>query len=439
MVRRSLLALVLILAPHGCADPEGELLDAGASADAAPDARVEDAALADAATLDAGLLDASPEDAASLDAGPSDGGDQGPPDAQDASASDDGGEDAGEPDAGEPDAGEPDAGEPDAGEPDAGIAPCGDGVLDPNTEVCDPGLSPCCAADCSGPAPSTTVCRPAAAECDAAELCDGVDLECPADVGLDGGEACAGCPEGVACAGCFEGACADSPTFCAELLGRGVTTSGVHLVRPARTASVSANTPSVPVYCDMSTAGGGWTMVYKKSRLDGRRGDALWTGPAVNEGDLSLLGRGFAAVDYSNGFQQEYWERFGEARIEVVTGTITQRFIHFDLAGSTPTTWFSPTRHTSSSWTDLPVSPTWDNGAERAFRMAGTRSFYINRVWSGCANDRGWMMVTTNTTCFWENTANGPTEIIYSRLGTEAHIPTAAQTGYADSLVILLR
>lgn len=399
MPRHTLLALLLALVPLACGD----------SVDETPDATSQDATVRPDATtpMDASAPDATVRpDAATPDAEPTDSGET------------------------------PDAGE----EPDAGPAPCGDGVLDETTEVCDPGLSPCCAADCSGPASGATVCRGAADECDAEELCDGTNLECPADLSLHGGETCTDCPEGEYCAGCFEGACADSRVFCADLLARGqAVTSGIYEVRPSATASVSADGPRVEVYCDMTTNGGGWTMVYKKSRLDAQRGDTLWTGPALNAEDSSFLDPGPESFDYTNAFQTDYWDAFSEARIEVVTGTITQKFIEFDTTGTTNLTWFAPTRHTSSSWTDLPTDPNWDNGAERAFRIGGPRSFYINRVWSGCPSDRGWLMASAQATCFWENTANGPTEIIYSRLTTESHIPTAADTGYADSMLIFLR
>lgn len=402
MFPRSLLALALLLTPLACDSTGDESLDASPAQDATTgqDATVRP----DATSPDATAPDATAPDATA------------------------------------PDAETPDAETPDATEPDAGSGPCGDGVLDEATEVCDPGLSACCAADCSGPASDATVCREAAGECDAEELCDGASLDCPADVGLGGGEACTGCPEGEYCAGCFESACADSRTFCSDLLARGqATTSGIYEVRPSATASVSADDPRVSVYCDMTTSGGGWTMVYKKSRLDTRRGDLLWTDGAVNAEDTSLLDRGFADEDYTNAFQVDYWDAFTEARLEVVTGTITQKFIDFDTTGATNITWFTPTRHTASSWTDLPTAPTWDNGGQSAFRIGGPRSFYINRLWGGCPNDRGWLMVSTQATCFWENTNDGPTEIIYSRLTTESHIPTAADTGYADSLLIFLR
>lgn len=398
---RHVFALALLIAPVACDGSGDEPMDAAAALDARaptdasavrdasadPDARVADVG------VDAGPVDAQPTDADAPDA-----------------------------------------------EQDAGPNPCGDGVHDEATEACDPGLSECCAADCSGPATSVTECRGAAHECDAVELCDGTSLDCPIDEALVGGETCVGCPEGAYCAGCYEGACADSRTFCADLLDRGLALeSGIYEVRPSATASVSDNDLPVSVYCDMTTNGGGWTMVYKKSRLDGRRGDVLWTDGPVNASDPAFLDREFETSDYSNAFQNDYWNAFAEARIEVLTATITQSFIEFDLVGSTNFDWFSPARHTASNWTDLPTDPAFDNGAERAFRIPGTRSFYINRVWNGCGSDRGWMMITTNTTCSWENTPNGPTEIIYSRLTTESHIPTSAQTGYADSLVIFLR
>ena len=402
---RFLIAPFLLLLATACANEQSSA-DANAGRE---DAAERDADPLDAKAEDAGALDADPMDAAAMDADPVDA------EVMDA--------------------------EPiDADPIDAGPEPgCGDGVVDAQ-ETCDPGVTACCNSTCDGVRGSGETCRTAAGECDIAETCDGVSLDCPADELAADGAACSSCPEGAACSGCYGGACLDSRTFCSDLLARGQAIGdGIYEVRPAATASITAGTSTVSVFCDMTTDGGGWTMVFKKSRVVPGGGDLLWNGGALNSGDLALLDRSLDTADYSNGFQIDYWSAFTEARVEVVTGTVVEKFIQFDLSGSTPTSWFAPERHTSSSWTDLPTSPTFDNGGNQAFRIGSGRTFYINRVWSGCPNDRGWLMISTIDVCFWETQSGDPADIIYSRLTTESHIPTTAQTGRADTLVILLR
>ena len=75
---------------------------------------------------------------------------------------------------------------------------CGDGVVSPG-EDCETGA---CCADCKF-AVFATECRAAAGSCDAAEVCDGLSAECPADEAKPDGTSC---PQGF-CSGGSCGAC----------------------------------------------------------------------------------------------------------------------------------------------------------------------------------------------------------------------------------------
>lgn len=381
------------------------------------------------------------------------------------------------PDATEPDAAEPDAAEPDATPADSGTSTttavcgnnqvergeecddgnvsddqngcssdchrnsvCGNAHVEALFETCDVGASGCCNSTCDGVRGAGEVCRAAASDCDVSETCDGVTTLCPVDAIAGEAASCTSCPRGSNCAGCFGGVCLDRRAFCADILAQGDSVGdGVYTIRPAGTATVGTNTSTMSVYCDMTTEGGGWTLVYKKSRLVPGDGGQLWTGTATNTDLLPILNRAISSVDYNSALQTAYWPAFSEARVEVLTGTVVRHFIDFNTVATTPTSWFAADRHTSSSWTDLPTSPTFDNGSNQAFRIGGGRSFYINRVWNGCPSDRGWLMISTIDVCYWETATGDPTDILYARGTTEAHIPDVAQTGTADTLVIFVR
>ena len=412
---RSVLKLVfcavVVSANFGCGDDEGST-----------DAAIDVGSGGDSGTSDAGSTDLG-----------------GLPDLGDPA-------DSGRRDAG-PDAGGSDAGATDAAAGDLGVdaaidagAPCGDGVVDPVTELCDPGIDRCCAADCSAVLDANEVCRASMGTCDPEELCDGVSAQCPDDVVADDFSACVGCvgTSSTTCLGCYMGSCAPYTSPCLEILDGGQSTGdGIYDIPMAQTA-----TTTLPVFCDMTIDGGGWTMLFKKSAGVAGSSHLLWTGGGTNAMSMDLLDRERETSDYVSPFIDQIWPAFTELRVEVITGTITAKVLHFDAAGSDTIDWFSPERVTMSSWTDLPTDPSWENGNGRFFSIQGinSRTFYINAVWNGCPNDAGWLMVTTSNFCFWEGrSADAPTEIMYSSLDTIASVPNTNQMLFADALIVFAR
>ncbi|MBI2375527.1 MAG: hypothetical protein HYV07_16145 [Deltaproteobacteria bacterium] len=213
---------------------------------------------------------------------------------------------------------------------------------------------------------------------------------------------------------------------------------GVYLIDPGRSQTAST---SFSVFCDMTTDGGGWTLIYKKSASVLGDAHARWTGAATGTRAVELLDRGADSADYVSPIIGQYWQLVSEARMEVVTGTTAVRFIQFDAEGSSSLSWFAADRWTSASWTDLPTVRTWQgSGTGRFFSIRGNdpdRRFYINLNWGGCPVDRGWLLISSGDFCPWERSGN-PNDILYSTGATQG-LESSSQFGRADALLVYVR
>ena len=89
--------------------------------------------------------------------------------------------------------------------------------------------------------------------------------------------------------------------------------------------------------------------------------------------------------------------------------------LKFNAKGSNKLNWFSLSRLTQSSWTDMKTQP------NNFFSIRGDpgngRHFFINSVYGGCPKDVGWMVITVPPDCDWEKRFR-PREnvILYSKL-----------------------
>ena len=89
--------------------------------------------------------------------------------------------------------------------------------------------------------------------------------------------------------------------------------------------------------------------------------------------------------------------------------------LKFDAKGSDKLNWFSLSRLSQSSWTDMKTQP------NNVFSIRGDpgngRHFFINSVYAGCSKDVGWMVITVPPDCDWEKRLR-PREnvILYSKL-----------------------
>ena len=197
-----------------------------------------------------------------------------------------------------------------------------------------------------------------------------------------------------------------------------------------------------PAYCDMSTGGGGWTLVYKLSKDADLNVVGLWTGDDnLHESETDYLDLTVDSAHYRNRLVNLSWSDESllatEVRVALYTAGSEVRSLTFSATETNKNNWYAEANVTTSSWTDM------KSQGKNYFSIPGDsgngRHWFISRNYGGCGADAGWLIVDRAPhPCGWESSKNPAISILYATTPTYQNW-NSGNIAEADVFAVFLR
>lgn len=146
-------------------------------------------------------------------------------------------------------------------------------------------------------------------------------------------------------------------------------------------------------------------------------GTSSETDKSVEDGCTSMNYTATCTKHYRNSLVDQWTSlNITEVKLELFELGKLVAYMYFNGENTTKTSWFSPEKCTSSSWTDINSAQTF-----LFFSLEGhiyvPRRFYIQKNHGGCAVDAGWLSVSEASACSWDQGTSLPS-FVYSPLNT---------------------